>query len=114
VKKSKKIGEIDPESTVQASRIQATIHERIVPLDHHEPFALQTIHDPNVLLHRSSDPVHDQRQATGQETSTEDCGSEGEVWTRSAARMCPIEQITYAPLNHQDRQGKNRANAKPP
>ena len=85
-----------------------------MPLDHHEPFALQTIHDRNVLLHRSSDPVHDQGQATGQETSTENCGSEREVRTRSVARMCAIEQVTYAPLNHQDGQGKNRTDAKPP
>lgn len=50
VKKSQKIGEIDPESTVQTAGIEATIHYRVVPLDHHEPFALQTIHDPNVLV----------------------------------------------------------------
>jgi hypothetical protein len=51
VKKSKKIGEIDPESTVQTAGIEAPIHQRIVPLHHHEPLTLQTIHDLNVLLH---------------------------------------------------------------
>ena len=48
MEKSKKIGEIDPEPAIQTARIQAPIHERVVPLDHHEPFALQTIHEPNV------------------------------------------------------------------
>ena len=44
VKKSKEVGEIDPEPAIYASRIEASIHQRVMPLDHHEPFALETIH----------------------------------------------------------------------
>jgi hypothetical protein len=47
VKESKKIGEIDPKSAIEAPRIQTPIHERIVPLDHHETFALEAIHVTN-------------------------------------------------------------------
>jgi hypothetical protein len=50
VKKSKEIGEIDPKSAVETASIEPPVHERIVPLDHHEPLALQTIHSPNVLV----------------------------------------------------------------
>jgi hypothetical protein len=46
VEKSKKVGEIDPKSAIQTTGVQAPIHERIVPLDHHEAFALKTIHRP--------------------------------------------------------------------
>jgi hypothetical protein len=46
VEKSKKIGQIDPKSTIQTACIQPTIHQRIVPLDHHETLAFQTIHNP--------------------------------------------------------------------
>jgi hypothetical protein len=44
VKKSKKIGEIDPKSAIETTSIEPSVHERIVPLDHHEAFALETIH----------------------------------------------------------------------
>jgi hypothetical protein len=44
VKKSKKIGEIDPKSAIETASIEPPVHERIVPLDHHEAFALETIH----------------------------------------------------------------------
>jgi hypothetical protein len=44
MEKAKKIGEIDPKSAIEATGVKPPIHERIVPLDHHEPFALKTIH----------------------------------------------------------------------
>jgi hypothetical protein len=44
VEKSKKIGEVDPKPAVKTTRIESPIHERIVPLNHHETFALETIH----------------------------------------------------------------------
>jgi hypothetical protein len=44
VEKSKKIGEIDPKSAIETTGVQPPIHERVVPLNHHEAFALQTIH----------------------------------------------------------------------
>jgi hypothetical protein len=50
MKKSKKIGEIDPEPAIQTAGVKAPIHQRVMPLDHHEPFALQTIHEPSLLL----------------------------------------------------------------
>jgi hypothetical protein len=47
VKKSKKIGEIDPKSAIETARIETPVHERIVPLDHHEAFAFEAIHFTN-------------------------------------------------------------------
>jgi hypothetical protein len=44
VEKSKQIGEIDPESAIETPCIEPPVHERIVPLDHHEAFALEAIH----------------------------------------------------------------------
>jgi hypothetical protein len=44
VKEAKKIGEIDPKSAVETTGIESPIHERIVSLNHHEPFAFETIH----------------------------------------------------------------------
>jgi hypothetical protein len=44
VKESKKVGEIDPKSAIETTSIEPPIHERIVPLHHHEAFALETIH----------------------------------------------------------------------
>jgi hypothetical protein len=44
VEKAKEIGEIDPESAIQTPGVETSIHQRVVALDHHEPFALQTIH----------------------------------------------------------------------
>jgi hypothetical protein len=44
VEKSKKIGEIDPKPAIETTGVQPPIHERIVPLNHHEAFTFQTIH----------------------------------------------------------------------
>jgi hypothetical protein len=44
VEKSKKIGEIDPKSAIETTGIEPAVHERIVPLDHHKAFTLETIH----------------------------------------------------------------------
>jgi hypothetical protein len=44
MEKTKQIGEVDPEPAIQTAGIETPIHERVVPLDHHEPFALETIH----------------------------------------------------------------------
>jgi hypothetical protein len=44
MEKSKKIGEIDPKSAIETTGVQPPIHERVMPLDHHEAFAFKTIH----------------------------------------------------------------------
>ena len=44
VEKTKKIGQIDPKSAIEATRVEPAIHESIMPLNHHEAFALKTIH----------------------------------------------------------------------
>jgi hypothetical protein len=48
VEESKKIGEVDPKPAVKTACIEPPIHERIVPLNHHKPFALETIHHTTV------------------------------------------------------------------
>ena len=44
VEKPKEIGEIDPKAAIETSSVEPPIHERVVTLDHHEPFALEAIH----------------------------------------------------------------------
>jgi hypothetical protein len=44
MKKPQDIREINPESAVQTARKKPPIHERIVTLDHHKPFAFQATH----------------------------------------------------------------------
>ena len=63
MKESEQIGEIDPESTIQATGIETPIHavsythldvykrqihERVMPLHHHESFAFQAVHRPTL------------------------------------------------------------------
>jgi hypothetical protein len=115
VEKSKKIGEIDPKPTIQTSGVEASIHQRVVPLDHHEPFALQTIHGRDRPTKSSSfDSIHDQRQTSGQQPTPEYRGPEGEVGTGSEARMRPLKQIPHTALYHQDGESQEYADAEPP
>jgi hypothetical protein len=44
VKKSQEVRQVDPKSTIQAAGIDTTIEQRVMPLDHHEPLAFQTMH----------------------------------------------------------------------
>ena len=44
MEKPQEIRQVQPESTIEASRIQTTIDQRVVPFNHHEPFALQAMH----------------------------------------------------------------------
>ena len=44
MEKTKEIGEVDPKPAIETTGIEAPIHQRIVPLDHHEAFTLETIH----------------------------------------------------------------------
>jgi len=47
MEKTKKICKIDPEPTIQTTGIEASIYQRVMPLDHHKSFALQTVHGSN-------------------------------------------------------------------
>jgi hypothetical protein len=47
VEKPKKIGQIDPKTAVETTGIQTPVHERVMPLNHHEAFALEAIHHKN-------------------------------------------------------------------
>ena len=44
MEKSQKICQVQPESAIETSRIQTTIDQRVVPLNHHESFAFQAMH----------------------------------------------------------------------
>jgi hypothetical protein len=44
VKEAKQISKVNPKSTIQAPGIESSIHQRVVTLDHHKPFALEAIH----------------------------------------------------------------------
>ena len=48
MEESEQVGEIDPESTIQTTGVETTIHERVMPLHHHEPFAFQAMHRPTL------------------------------------------------------------------
>jgi hypothetical protein len=75
VEKPKKIGKVDPKTAVETARIEPSIHKRIVPLNHHEAFALETIHRTSVQT-MLSDPLHHQREASGQKAPAENRGAE--------------------------------------
>jgi hypothetical protein len=49
MKKAKQVGQIDPEPAIKATGIDSPVDEGIVPFDHHEPFALETLHISPVL-----------------------------------------------------------------
>jgi hypothetical protein len=49
VKKSEQVSQINPEPAIQAAGVESTIHERIVSLDHHKPFAFQAVHRLTVV-----------------------------------------------------------------
>jgi hypothetical protein len=70
MEKPKKIGKIDPKAAVETARIEPSIHERIVPLNHHETFALETIHHASVRM-MLSDPLHHQSEASCQKAPAE-------------------------------------------
>jgi hypothetical protein len=44
VEEPKKIGEIDPKSAIETTGVEPPVHEGVMPLNHHEAFALKTIH----------------------------------------------------------------------
>jgi hypothetical protein len=44
MEKTKQIGEVDPEPAIEAPGVNSPVHKGVVPLDHHEPFAFETIH----------------------------------------------------------------------
>lgn len=60
VKKPQNIREVDPEPAVQTTRKEPAIHERIVTLDHHEPFAFQATHTVASMVSLPK-PVEDYR-----------------------------------------------------
>ena len=44
MKKSQKVGQVNPESAVKASSVDSSIEEGIVAFDHHKPSALEALH----------------------------------------------------------------------
>jgi hypothetical protein len=44
MKEPKQIRKINPKSTIQAPGIESSIHQSVVTLDHHKPFAFEAIH----------------------------------------------------------------------
>ena len=59
VKKPQQVGQIQPKSAVEASCIETPTDECIMPLDHHEPFALHAMHNFRSRVRSSvdSEPV---------------------------------------------------------
>jgi hypothetical protein len=44
MKEAEQVGKINPEPAIQTTGVEASIHQRIVTLDHHESLASQTVH----------------------------------------------------------------------
>jgi hypothetical protein len=44
VKKPQHIGEVNPESAVQAPGVKPPVHQRVMAFDHHETLTFQTMH----------------------------------------------------------------------
>jgi len=49
MKESEQIGEVDPKSTIEATCVDSAIEQRIMPLHHHEPFALEALHTSSMF-----------------------------------------------------------------
>jgi len=52
MKESKKIGQINPKSTIEAPGVDPAIEESVVTLDHHEPSAFEALHTCPTLSNR--------------------------------------------------------------
>lgn len=52
MKKSKEVGQINPEPTIEASSVDSAIEEGVVAFDHHEPSALEALHTCPTLSNR--------------------------------------------------------------
>lgn len=52
MKETKKVGQINPESTVEASGIDSAIQEGVMAFDHHKPSALEALHTRPALSNR--------------------------------------------------------------
>ncbi|ULA59765.1 MAG: hypothetical protein LZF60_160094 [Nitrospira sp.] len=132
MEKPEQVGQIDPESAIQAACIESAIHERVMPLHHHESFAFQAVHRPtsapSTRLRRRlgasqtdtnvvmclAETVEDKGEAAGQQPTPEDRGTEGKDRAGTSRRIGPRHQIAYPALNHQDCQRRQAAHAKPP
>jgi hypothetical protein len=44
MKKPEEVGQINPESAIEASGVDSAVDEGVVAFDHHEPSALETLH----------------------------------------------------------------------
>jgi hypothetical protein len=76
MKKPQHIRQINPKPAVQTARKEPAIHERIVPLDHHEPFAFQTTHTVASIISLPKS-IEDNRQASGQKAAAKNRCTEG-------------------------------------
>jgi hypothetical protein len=52
VKESKKVSQINPESTIEASGVDSAIEEGVMTFDHHKPSALEALHTCPTLSNR--------------------------------------------------------------
>jgi hypothetical protein len=77
VEKPQDIREVNPKPAIQTAREEPPIHERIVTLDHHEPFTFQATH--TIASNRSlPKSIENHRQASGQKASTKNRCAEGD------------------------------------
>jgi hypothetical protein len=111
VKKAKQIGKVNPKPTIQASSIEPSIHQGVMTLDHHEPFAFEAIHPPPFETDWLSNSIHDQGDAARQQPAPEDSGTKRHI---TAMGMRPIKEIAHPALYHQHREGEQSSDRKPP
>lgn len=100
MKKAEQVGKIDPKPAVKTAGVYASVHEGVVPLNHHEPFALEALHKSPSRL-RSTQPVQDQSHATGKEPAAKYRRAKIDEGIGSSDRMSAFPQITKATLYHE-------------
>jgi len=44
MEEAKQISEVDPESAVQTTRVEPSIHQRVMAFDHHKAFTFEAMH----------------------------------------------------------------------
>mgnify|MGYP007037762567 CR=1 FL=1 len=95
MKESEQVGEVYPKSTIQATSIETAIHERIMPLHHHESLTFQAVHPPTFVPSSCfpnvsaplgpirtpslclTETIEDEGEAAGQQPTPEDRGAKG-------------------------------------
>jgi hypothetical protein len=105
MKKPEEVGQINPESTIEATSVNPTIDEGIVALHQHKPLALEALHTCPVLSELPN-AIHDERDASSEQAATHERRAKVHQDIGVPSRLSPFPQIPNPTLHHQDGKGQ--------